>query len=61
MLGMILISFVLAAAAGPSGATLLVPRLDYWPAGATHIWLNATGEDLWPTMLVNLSPTTPFV
>ena len=50
MLGMILISFVLAAAAGPSSATLLVPRLDYWPAGVTHIWINATVDQLWPSM-----------
>ena len=56
MLGMILISFILAAAVGPSGATLLVPRLDYWPAGTTSIWLNATAEDLWPTMSVITSP-----
>ena len=50
MLAIILICFLLAAAAGPSAATLLVPRLDYWPAGTTHIWVNATTEDLWPTV-----------
>ena len=47
MLGVIIVSFVLAAAVGPSGATLLVPRLDYWPAGVTHIWVNATVDQLW--------------
>ena len=49
MLAITLVCFVLAAAAGPSGATLLVPRLDYWPAGTTHIWVNATVGELWPS------------
>ena len=52
MLTMMLVCFVLAATAGPSSATLLVPRLDYWPAGTTHIWINATVEELWPPVLV---------
>lgn len=40
--------FILAAVAGPSSAILLIPRLDYWPAGSTHIWVNATVNDIWP-------------
>lgn len=42
------VCFILAAAAGPSSAILLIPRLEYWPAGSTHIWLNATANDIWP-------------
>ena len=41
-------AIVLAATVGPSSAILLIPRLHYWPAGATNIWLNATWQDLWP-------------
>ena len=50
-IGMILVmttAIVLAATVGPSSAILLIPRLDYWPAGTTHIWMNATSQDLWP-------------
>ena len=42
-------SISLAAVVGPSSAILLVPRLAYWPAGSTHIWINVTSGDLWPT------------
>lgn len=41
----------LAAIAGPSSAILLIPRLDYWPAGSTHVWINATSDELWPKNL----------
>ena len=44
----ITLAFVLAAAVGPSSAILLIPRLDYWPAGSTDIWLNITAQVLWP-------------
>ena len=50
MLFMILICFVLAAAVGPSSITLLIPRLDYWPAGIAQIWVNATSDEVWPSM-----------
>ena len=48
-------AIVLAAAVGPSSAILLIPRLEYWPAGATDIWLNVTSQELWPDRLVNLA------
>lgn len=50
-IGMVLtvsVVIVLAATVGPSSALLLIPRLDYWPAGATNIWLNTTSQALWP-------------
>ena len=42
------VCFVLATVSGSSSAVLLIPRLDYWPAGRTHVWVNATFHDLWP-------------
>lgn len=51
MIAVIIIGVSLAAIAGPSSAILLIPRLDYWPAGYTHIWINATTDNLWPTYL----------
>ena len=41
---------VLASLSGPSSAVLLVPRLDYWPAGSTNIWVNSSFDDLYPTL-----------
>lgn len=48
MVTLISVCFILAAAAGSASVVLLVPRLDYWPAGSTNIWLNATFNDIWP-------------
>ena len=50
MLVLILVVFILAAAAGPSSAILLIPRRDYWPAGSTHIWINGSISDIWPSL-----------
>ena len=44
----IIIAIFLAATVGPSSAILLIPRLEYWPAGSTDIWINATAAELWP-------------
>ena len=46
----IIIAILLASTVGPSSAILLIPRLDYWPAGSTYIWVNATSQDLWPNV-----------
>ena len=48
----ITLAFILAATVGPSSAILLIPRLDYWPAESTDIWLNITAQDLWPGRFV---------
>lgn len=50
LLALIIISIVLASLSGPSSAVLLVPRLDFWQAGSTDVWVNATFEDLYPTL-----------
>ena len=52
-------SLLLGAVAGPSSAILLIPKLDYWPAGSTNIWLNITAENLWPARLVD--PRYPVI
>ncbi|KAL8787422.1 MAG: hypothetical protein Q9213_002199 [Squamulea squamosa] len=41
-------SILLASTSGPASAVLLIPRLQLWPAGSTHIWVNATVDQLWP-------------
>ena len=56
MVLVITVAIVLAATVGPSSAILLIPRLDYWPAGATNIWLNATTPDMWPKRSVKYLP-----
>ena len=46
----IIIAILLAATVGPSSAILLIPRLEYWPAGSTDVWINVTTSQLWPDM-----------
>lgn len=48
---LIIVAVLLASTVGPSSAILLIPNLNYWPAGSTHIWLNITSQDLWPSRL----------
>ena len=55
LLSVIPASIFLVAVTGPSSAILLVPRLDYWPAGSTNIWINVTSNSLWPARWANLS------
>lgn len=52
LLTLIVACIILATLSGPSSAVLLVPRLDFWPAGSSDIWLNATIDELYPTLLV---------
>ncbi|KAL8711693.1 MAG: hypothetical protein Q9220_003864 [cf. Caloplaca sp. 1 TL-2023] len=47
----IIITVSLASTVGPSSAILLIPNLSYWPAGSTHIWINTTADNLWPSRL----------
>ncbi|KAL8856121.1 MAG: hypothetical protein Q9178_007246 [Gyalolechia marmorata] len=48
---MIIVAVSLASTVGPSSAILLIPNLSYWPAGSTHIWMNTTAAELWPSRL----------
>ncbi|KAL8829748.1 MAG: hypothetical protein Q9170_006034, partial [Blastenia crenularia] len=47
----IIVTVMLASTVGPSSAILMIPNLNYWPAGSTHIWMNVTAKDLWPSKL----------
>jgi hypothetical protein len=51
LLVVILITTLLAAIVGPASAVAMIPRLENWPAGRTHIWLNASSEDIWPSFI----------
>lgn len=42
------ISTILGVFVGPLSATLLIPRVDNWPAGGTAFWVNGTREELFP-------------
>jgi hypothetical protein len=46
-----LLTLSLAATVGPVSALAMIPRLGYWPAGKTYIWLGATNDDIWPGFL----------
>ena len=48
MAATVIMAILLAATVGPSSAILLIPRMGYWPAGGTDIWMNVTTSDLWP-------------
>ena len=39
---------LLGVSVGPSSANILKPRLDWWPAGGTDFWINATRTELFP-------------
>ena len=45
---LILICGVIAATAGPSSATLLIPRQLIWLIQDSHILINGTFQDIWP-------------
>jgi hypothetical protein len=40
---------LVAALAGPSSATLIVPVSQTWQAGGTRFYLNGSSEDFWPS------------
>ena len=40
---------VLSVSAGPSSATLMRPRLDFWPAGGTDFWIALSQDRLYST------------
>lgn len=47
----LLVCCILGVAVAPASAIAMQPVLDWWPAGGTDIWLNATREQLFPTEL----------
>ncbi|KAI4112608.1 MAG: hypothetical protein LQ345_006272 [Seirophora villosa] len=51
VMSIIVVTVLLASTVGPSSAILMIPNLNYWPAGSTQIWMNITAADLWPSKL----------
>lgn len=51
---LLVIGTFLALTVGPSSAIAMRPRLDNWPAGGTDFYLNATVDEIWPS-IVNAS------
>ena len=48
---LVLLSSAIAAFIGPASAVLLLPRLTDFPAGGTSFSLNASTDELWPSVI----------
>ena len=48
---LVVISGVIAATAGPSSATLLIPRQTFWSVEPSYVLINGTFQDIWPDCL----------
>lgn len=48
LIPLLTISTVLGVFVGPLSATLIIPRVDDWPAGGTAFWVNGTHDTLFP-------------
>lgn len=48
---LVLICVTVAATAGPSSASLLIPRQSLWPIASTYLAINASAQDIWPDQL----------
>ena len=49
LVSLIVVCTLLGVSVGPSSANLIKPRLDFWAAGGTTFWINATEDQLYPT------------
>lgn len=45
------LSTILATLIGPTTAILLQPRLEWWPAGGTDVWIDTTQDALYPRVI----------
>ncbi|KAL1591705.1 hypothetical protein SLS60_011704 [Paraconiothyrium brasiliense] len=52
------LSTILATLIGPTTAVLLQPRLGWWPAGGTDVWIDTTEDALFPSV-INSSSIVP--
>ena len=59
--GLIVVCAALSVSAGPSSATLMKPRLDYWPAGGTDFWIALPHNELFSTHAFPQVPTSCMV
>ena len=48
---LVLVCIIVAATAGPSSASLLIPRQGLWSKPSTYLLVNASAQDLWPDRL----------
>ena len=48
---LLVVGAFLALTAGPSSAIVMRPRVDDWPAGGTDFYLNATCNEIWPSIV----------
>jgi len=48
---LIFVGSFLAVTVGPSSAIAMRPRSDKWPAGGSTFYLNATRDQMWPTLV----------
>ncbi|KAI4158998.1 MAG: hypothetical protein LQ342_006971 [Letrouitia transgressa] len=51
LIATVIVFTILSTTIGPSAAVSALPELRDWPAGGTTFYLNATSQDLWPTVL----------
>jgi hypothetical protein len=51
LLILLLVFILLATFIGPFTAVLLIPRTQTFPAGGTRYFLNATAEEMWPSVV----------
>ena len=45
---LVFICGIIAATAGPSSATLLIPRETFWSVQPSYVLINGTFQDIWP-------------
>ena len=50
-ISMVLVCTLIAAAAGPSSASLLIPRQDFWALESYDVFFNSTAARFWPDTL----------
>ena len=48
---LVVICGIIAATAGPSSATLLIPRQTLWSVDPSYVLINGTFEDVWPHLI----------
>lgn len=51
LLGILVLAGIVATAAGPSSAILMIPQNNTWPSGSITFYLNGSSDQLWPREL----------
>lgn len=53
LLSLVTLGGLIAVAAGPASAILMLPRPTNWPEFITDFWLNGTADVYWPSVLTS--------